>query len=148
MNRPMTVSRTMRFMGIPFCCLCVCAAIFSCARLPSKIALPQSSPLNSGPKYGVVVDDYLRVKVSPGPANPDSFYLRKGQIVEISATARFNDESGRENGLWHKIKSETGEGWVFSAYLEVHDTYAQAEYAVKTATTDVRKDGAGASASE
>jgi hypothetical protein len=102
-----------------------------CTKIPDKIDLPDTSPLQSGSKYGVVTEDYLRVKISPDPRADDAFFLRKGSIVEITATGRYDSVDGHQNGLWFRISDQGRDGWVFSSDIEVHDTHDQAANAVK-----------------
>jgi hypothetical protein len=107
------------------------AAFSSCSRIPLRVNLPETSPLVSSAKYGVVTEAYLRAKAKPGTQYDDVFYLRRAQIVQIVATERFVADDDPQSGLWYCVKSEGREGWVYSTAIDIHESYGQAVNAVR-----------------
>lgn len=114
---------------------CAALALTSCSRIPARITLPPTSPLASSVKYGVVMDAYVRAKEKPEPLAGDSFYLRKAQIVTVTATGRYDAPDDPQSGIWYCVSVDGKEGWVFSSSLDIHDSYDQATNAVQALGT-------------
>lgn len=100
--------------------------LFSCGpeRVPA-VTLDPTPPLSGGIGWGVVSVAYARALAEPRPDAEQGAFFRRGELLELTGRTRRNQAPSR--GVWYRLRSEEGEGWLHESFVRVFDTRQRAE---------------------
>jgi len=93
----------------------------------TPIELPATTALVLQTNWGVITSSHLRLREGPSTGSSVVATLWKGSVLEIVSKTSTMDEVEDENGYWYQISYDGLAGWVFGAYLELHDSKSHAE---------------------
>lgn len=93
-------------------------------RVPA-VTLDPTPPLSGGMGWGVVSVAYARALAEPRPDAEQGTFFRRGELLELTGRTRRNQAPSR--GVWYRLRSEEGEGWLHESFVRVFDTKPRAE---------------------
>lgn len=93
-------------------------------RVPA-VSLDPTPPLSGGMGWGVVSVAYARALAEPLPEAEQAAFFRRGEVLELTGRTRRNQAPSR--GVWYRLRSEEGEGWLHESFVRVFDTKPRAE---------------------
>lgn len=108
----------------------VLAVISSCKGRDwtESLVLEPNPVLTAGIGYGLVLEEYARIKDAPGPEGKDEANARRGDVVMLTGRTRIEGE-GSGTGLWYAVEGQGYSGWLSIAFLSVYKSRAEAERA-------------------
>ena len=98
--------------------------LFSCKKenfTPDTLILEPTPILTDDRTWGVVTEAYLKIVPEPGEVRDSVATLRRGEIVEIKATLKSDNE------YWCRIVFQDLTGWVPRSSLNLYDVRSRAE---------------------
>lgn len=109
----------------------MCAVIMaSCAERAPDLRL-ETTPLISGGLGWVVVDiAYARLGAEPSFEAADSGYARRGDVLRIAGRDVVHGDS--DQGLWYRVETPGGSGWVHWSQVSVYQSRELAEKAAES----------------
>jgi hypothetical protein len=104
--------------------------LLACAKEPEekKIDLPSRGALTLYRGWGVVLTNYIRLRVTPDPEGVEITALAKRALVRVLDKGRRDTVKG-VNDFWYEIEAGASRGWLFGAHLAVFHTRPEAEKA-------------------
>jgi hypothetical protein len=104
--------------------------LFSCAKAPEekKIDLPSQSALSLYRGWGVVLTNYIRLRLTPDPEGVEITALAKRALVRVLDKGRRDTVKGVTD-FWYEIESGSNRGWLFGQHVRVYHTKEEAERA-------------------
>lgn len=120
----MTLTRRSGAVGLGLTILLT--LLSSCApdKLPA-VSLDPTPPLSGGMGWGVVSVAYARALAEPRPDAEQGAFFRRGEVLELTGRTRRNQAPG--SGVWFRLRSEEGEGWLHESFVRVFDARPRAE---------------------
>jgi hypothetical protein len=113
-----------------FIILLVCFSFISCAKNKSRhivINLPQTQTPQELNQWGVTKYASLKLRESPLEEGEVKNHLPLGAIVEV--VKRDKELKNFENMIdyWYYIDYKSETGWIFGSYVEIFNSYEEAE---------------------
>jgi hypothetical protein len=105
-------------------------ALAACAKEPEEkaIELPSSGALSLYRGWGVVLTNYIRLRVTPDPEGVEITALGKRAVVRVLDKGRKDTVKGVTD-FWYEVEAGSSRGWLFGAHLAAYHTRAEAEKA-------------------
>ncbi len=105
-------------------------ALAACAREPEekKIELPSESALSLYRGWGVILTNYIRLRVTPDAEGVEITALGKRALVRVLDKGKRETVKGVTD-FWYEIEARSSRGWLFGAHLAVYHTREEAEKA-------------------
>lgn len=107
---------------------CAAALASACgAGSAGAISLEPTPIVSGGPGWGVIETAYVRLMAEPSWTSDEVGSGRRGDIGRIKGRKRVSD--GRDAGVWYRIETASGVGWVHQSGLTVYQRMEEAEKA-------------------
>jgi hypothetical protein len=108
-------------------------ALSSCEAEAKAPSLMKSPAFAEDRYYGVIADSYFPSRVEPSANAAFSFYLRRGDIVELVRKMTVKAEADERAELWYQIDFKGSRAWILASSLtsptKPYTSLAQAERA-------------------
>ena len=93
----------------------------------APIELPATSALVLQTNWAVITSSHLRLRGSPSTGAPVMATLWKGSVLEIVSKTSTKETVEDAEDFWYQISYDGLAGWVFGAYLDLHESKNRAE---------------------
>jgi hypothetical protein len=112
-------------------------SLAACAKEPEekKIDLPSHRALTLYHGWGMVLTNYIRLRVTPDPQGVEITALAKYALVRVLDKGKKDTVKGVTD-FWYEIQSGPNRGWLFGRHLDVFHTKTEAERAIRQARED------------
>ena len=101
--------------------------LFSCKDKDLNIDLPITQTPRELNQWGITKYDSLKLRTGPEEKSEDINYLPLGAIVEIIKKDGVIKNFDNANDYWYYIDYKGEVGWIFGSYLEIFNSYEEAE---------------------
>ncbi len=120
----------LNYKALLLCCVvCGLLALGGCNGREQvvQIELPSTRALGLQTNWAVITSSHLRLRDSPSVGAPVLATLWKGSVLEIVSKTSTKETVEDEEDFWYQISYDGLAGWVFGAYLDLHDSKSRAE---------------------
>ena len=93
----------------------------------APIELPATSALVLQTNWAVIKSSHLRLRGSPSTSAPVLATLWKGSVLEIVSKTSTKETVEDADDFWYQISYDGLAGWVFGAYLDLHESKNRAQ---------------------